>query len=158
MLGLSFIISILIVVFEEVMKMDENRISIVISTGTEEKMIMLGVLAQTAANLGMGMSIFVTGTALKMFLKNGFMEKSVVPAGFESFMGGLREGLAKVKFPGWHSLLETAKETGSLKIMACSLMSSALNLKMADLDPLVDGIVGATDFMINSGGGQIIAL
>ncbi len=138
--------------------MDENKISIVISTGTEEKMIMLGVLAQTAANLGMSMSIFVTGTALKMFLKNGFREEPVVPAGFENFMHRLREGLAKVNYPGWHSLLETAKETGTLKIMACSLMSSALNLKKQDLDPLIDDIVGATDFMINSGGGQVIAL
>lgn len=88
--------------------MDENKISIVISTGTEEKLIMLGVLAQTAANLGMAMSVFVTGTALKMFMKDGYREEPVVPEGFENFMHKLRGGLEKVKYPGWHSLLETA--------------------------------------------------
>lgn len=138
--------------------MEENKISIVISTGTEEKLIMLGVLAQTASNLGMPMSVFVTGTALKVFMKDGYREKPTAPAGFEHYMHKLEAGLEKVKFPGWHSLLETAKETGSLKIMACSLMTSAFNLKKGDLDPLVDDIVGATDFMIKSGGGQVIAL
>ena len=50
------------------MKMAKG-LSMVISTGTEEKMVMLGVLTQTAVNLEMPVRIFVTGTALPLFLK-----------------------------------------------------------------------------------------
>ena len=42
--------------------MSEKGLAIVISTGTEEKMVMLGVLTQTAVNLEMPLRIFVTGT------------------------------------------------------------------------------------------------
>ena len=66
-----------------------NSFNIVMATGTAEKLVMLGVLTQTSANLGMPVRIFVTGTALKSFRKNGFKEKPVMPAGFEDYMKGL---------------------------------------------------------------------
>ncbi len=133
-----------------------NSFNIVVSTGTAEKLLMLGVLSQTGANLGIPVRIFVTGTAIKSFKKDGYKEKPVLPAGFENYMKDMISGLEKLKTDSWHKMLETAMEIGDVKIFACSLMTSALGLKKADLDPLVDSIVGATDFMIQSAGGQIV--
>jgi peroxiredoxin family protein len=138
--------------------MGEKGISIVISTGTEEKMVMLGVLSQTAVNLGMPLRVFITGTAIPLFLKDGYTKQPVVPAGFEGFMKELREGLIKVKFQGWHELLQNSVKDGDAKIYACSLMSSALNLQKKDFDLIVEDIVGATNFMIQSAENQIIML
>ncbi|EQB68765.1 MAG: hypothetical protein B2I18_00465 [Cuniculiplasma sp. C_DKE] len=138
--------------------MGEKGISIVISTGTEEKMVMLGVLSQTAVNLGMPLRVFITGTAIPLFLKDGYTKQPVVPAGFEGFMKELREGLIKVKFQGWHELLQNSVKDGDAKVYACSLMSSALNLQKKDFDPIVEDIVGATNFMIQSAENQIIML
>lgn len=138
--------------------MTEKGVSIVISSGTEEKMVMLGVLSQTTVNLGMQLRIFVTGTAIPLFLKDGYKKHSVVPAGFDGFMKDLREGLAKVKFEGWHELLQNCVKDGGAKIYVCSLMSSALNIQKKDLDPMVDDLVGATSFMIQSGESQLMVL
>jgi|YelNatPaOPRAMG01_1025707.scaffolds.fasta_scaffold04333_3 peroxiredoxin family protein len=135
-----------------------NSFNIVMATGTAEKLLMLGVLTQTGANLGMPVRIFVTGTALKYFKKDGFKEKPVMPAGFEDYMKNLVAGLDKLRTDNWHKMLETAMETGDVKIFGCSLMSSALGWKKEDLDPMIDSIVGATDFMIQSGGGQTVIL
>lgn len=138
--------------------MGEKGISIVISTGTEEKMVMLGVLSQTAINLGMPLRVFITGTAIPLFLKDGYKKQPVVPAGFEGFMKELRDGLVKVKFQGWHELLQNSVKDGDAKVYACSLMSSALNLQKKDFDPIVEDIVGATNFMIQSAENQIIMI
>ena len=135
-----------------------NSFNIVMATGTAEKLVMLGVLTQTSANLGMPVRIFVTGTALKSFRKNGFNDRPVMPAGFEDYMKGLVAGLDKLRTDNWHKMIETAMETGDVKIFACSLMTSALGWKKEDLDPIVDSIVGATDFMIQSGGGQTVII
>lgn len=138
--------------------MADKGISIVISTGTEEKMVMLGVLTQTAVNLGMPLRIFVTGTALPLFLKGGYEKDAIVPKGFEDYMKQLRDGLVKIKFEGWHVLLQNSVKDGDVKVYVCSLMSSALNLQKKDLDPMVEDIVGATNFMIQSAENQIIML
>lgn len=121
-------------------------------------MIMLGVLTQTAANLGMPLRIFVTGTALQCFLKDGYKKESVSPAGFSEYMKELRDGLKRIKFEGWHELLKNSIKEGDVKVYACSLMSSALNLQKGDLDPMIEDIVGATNFMIQSAENQIIVL
>ena len=138
--------------------MSEKGLAIVISTGTEEKMVMLGVLTQTAVNLEMPLRIFVTGTALKLFLKDGYKKEPVTPEGFPEFMKELRDGLARVKFEGWHELLKNAVKEGGVKVYACSLMSSALNKHKEDFDPMIEDIVGATNFMIQSAESQIIVL
>ena len=138
--------------------MGEKGLSIVISTGTEEKMVMLGVLSQTAVNLGMPLRIFITGTAITLFLKDGYKKQPIIPAGFNDFMKELRDGLARVKFQGWHELLQSSVKDGDAKVYACSLMSSALNLQKKDFDPMVEDIVGATNFMIQSTENQIIIL
>ncbi|MHB1493256.1 MAG: peroxiredoxin [Thermoplasmataceae archaeon] len=138
--------------------MSEKGLAIVISTGTEEKMVMLGVLTQTAVNLGMPLRIFVTGTALKLFLKDGYRKEPVSPEGFPEFMKELRAGLARIKFEGWHQLLKDSIQEGGVKVYACSLMASALNKHKEDFDPMIEDIVGATNFMIQSAESQIIVL
>ena len=152
-LSLRYIITI-----KEMIKMTDKGISIVISTGTEEKMVMLGVLTQTAVNLGMPLRIFVTGTALPLFLKDGYRKEPILPRGFEGYMKQLRDGLQKIKFEGWHELLQNSVKDGDVKVYVCSLMSSALNIQKKDLDPMVEDIVGATNFMIQSAENQIITL
>ncbi len=139
------------------MKMAKG-LSMVISTGTEEKMVMLGVLTQTEVKLEMPVRIFVTGTALPLFLKEGSAKVPVTPGGFEGYMKELREGLARIKFEGWHELLKNSIRDGDVKVYACSLMSSAMNLRKDDFDSMVEDIVGATNFMIQSAENQVLVL
>ncbi|MEM0157409.1 MAG: hypothetical protein QXN26_05015 [Thermoplasmataceae archaeon] len=133
-----------------------ESLNMVMSTGTVDKLINMGVLTQTAANLGLPVRIFVTATAVPAFRKEGYKTANVLPAGFDKFMAELGPGLQRINSGNWHGMLETSREIGDVKIYMCSLMATALNLKKSDLDPLVDDIIGAAAFMQGAGNGEVI--
>ncbi len=136
--------------------MTGDSLNIVMSTGTVDKLINLGVLTQTAANLGMPVRIFVTATAVPAFEKDGYEKANVIPYGFEKVMAEIGAGLKRLKSGDWHAMLISAKDIGNVKIYLCSLMADSLKLKKPDLDPVVDDIIGATAFMEGASNGEVI--
>ena len=44
-------------------------------------------------------------------------------------------------------MLKKAKETGKVKIQACSTACDLLDIKKSDLDPIVDEIVGVGTYL-----------
>lgn len=132
-------------------------LNIIMFSGTADKFIPLGVLTQTAANMGIPVSIFVTGWALMGFLKDGQKNINRMPAEFVDLVPMLEKGMQDIKAPSWYDMLKSAKEIGNVKIYACSLMTEIYKIKSKEqLDGIVDDIVGATSFMQHSGEGQII--
>lgn len=129
-------------------------LAVIMFSGEAEKFIPLGVLTSTAVNLGMPVRIFVTGFALPYFTKNKpgprFSKE------FEDMVPALMEGMKKLNMPTWYDMLREAKEAGDVKIYVCSLMAEATGLEKRDLDPIVDDIVGATYFMSNIEGYEVI--
>lgn len=128
--------------------------AIIMFSGTADKFIPLGVLTQTAANLGVPVRIFVTGFALPYFTKNKPEPK--FPKEFEEYVPTLEEGMKKIKAPSWYDMLKEAKEAGDVKIYVCSLMAEVLGVKKEDLDPIVDDVVGATYFMQEAAESEVI--
>lgn len=132
-------------------------LSIIMFSGTADKFIPLGVLTQTAANLGVPVSIFVTGWALMGFLKDGQKNINRMPVEFTDLAPMLAKGMQDIKAPSWYEMLKSAKEIGNVKIYACSLMTEIYKIKSKEqLDVIVDDIVGAASFMQQSGENQII--
>ncbi len=119
-------------------------------SGTADKFIPLGVLTQTAANLGVPVRIFVTGFALPYFTKE--KPKPRFPKEFEDMVPKILEGMERMKTPSWYDMVKEAKELGDIKVYVCSLMAGIVGVKKEDLDPIVDDIVGATYFMQKTGG------
>ncbi|MGB9814873.1 MAG: DsrE/DsrF/DrsH-like family protein [Thermoplasmata archaeon] len=137
--------------------MEKGGLNIIMFSGTADKLIPLGVLTQTAANLGVPVRIFVTGWAMLAFKKGGPGSVNRVSKEFEDMAPLLMKGMAEMKAPSWYDMLKTAKEIGDVKIYACSLMAEALKMKnKSDYDPIVDDIVGAASFMQMAAGGQVI--
>ncbi len=130
------------------------KFSIIMFGGTADKFIPLGVITDAAAAMGYNVSIFVTGFALMGFTK----EKHDIPfpKEFESMAPMLAQGMKATNTKSWYEMLSEAKETGNVKIYACSLMASMFNLKKEDFDPIIDDIVGAASFLQMSEGGQVI--
>jgi len=120
-------------------------LAIIMFSGEAEKFIPLAVLAQTAANLGVPVRVFVTGYATLYFTRN--KPEPRVSKEFEDLAPKIMEGMKRMGFPGWYDLLKTAKEMGDVKVYVCSLMAEAAGVKREDLDPIVDDVVGATYFM-----------
>jgi len=120
-------------------------LAIIMYSGEAEKFIPLGVFAQTAANLGIPVKIFVTGFALLQFLK----EKPELRFSkeFEEFVPKIHEGMQKIKAPSWYDMVMDAKDIGDVKVYVCSLMAQIVGVSKDDMDPIVDDVVGATFFL-----------
>lgn len=128
--------------------------AIIMYSGEAEKFIPLGVLTQTAANLGIPVRIFVTGFAMLYFLKN--KPEPRFSKEFEDFVPKIHEGMEKIKAPSWYDMLKDSKEIGDVKVYVCSLMAQVVGVGKEDMDPIVDDIVGATFFFKETSDYEII--
>lgn len=129
-------------------------LTIIIARGQAENFIPLSVLANTAANLGIPVKIFVTGFAVPYFTKN---KPEMRPSKeFQDFAEKMMSGMQKLNVPNWYDMLKEAKETGNLRIYGCSMTAEALGIKKEDWDPIVDEIVGATYFLMKTAGDTVI--
>ncbi len=129
-------------------------LGIVMFSGTADCFIPLGVLTQTAANLGVPVRVFVTGFALPYFTKN--KPEPRFPKEFEDMVPAVHKGLEKMKAPSWYDMLKEAKEVGDVKVYVCSLMAGVVGVEKGDMDPIVDDVVGATFFMQETADYEII--
>ncbi len=130
-----------------------SKFSIIIFSGTADKLIPLGILSQAAAAMGYDVNVFVTGWALLSFTNNP--KPAPFPKEFENMAGPLMEGMQKANMPSWMDMLKQAKQMGA-KVYACSAMCTVMGLEKKDLNDIVDDIVGAASFLQMSEGGQVI--
>ena len=128
-----------------------NKISIIMFSGTADKFIPLGVLAQAAAAMDMEVQVFVTGFALHAFTKEP--HQLPFPAEFADMAPALAEGMAGSHVAPWDEMLRQAKALGA-HVHACSMMSGVMGLAEGDFNDLVDDIVGAASFLQTAEGGE----
>jgi peroxiredoxin family protein len=130
-----------------------DKISLLMFSGTADRFIPLGVMAQAAAALGMEVNIFVTGFALQGFLSE--RKELPFPKEFAAMAPAIAKGLEETHTPSWDTMVREAKAFGA-KIYACSMMCGVMGLTKADFNDLVDGIVGAATFLKQAEGGQTL--
>jgi peroxiredoxin family protein len=135
--------------------MDET-ISIVLFSGTDDKLQSAAVMTAGAAALGRPVKIMLQYWALEAFRADRVKaDHGLAPeagaAGKAAMDASLKTGAAH-----WSDTLRMAKELGEVDIQACSLSMDILKLKAEDLDSLVDGVQGVAAFYVNAGEGQII--
>lgn len=137
--------------------MATKGLSFVMFSGTADKFIPLGVLTQSAANMGIPVSIFVTGWAIQGFRKNGVQSVNRMPKEFEDMVPELMKGMQDMNAPSWYDMLKEAKENGEVKVYVCSMMAGAFKIDTKnDLDPIVDDVIGAAAFLQMSEDRQVI--
>jgi peroxiredoxin family protein len=135
--------------------MDET-ISIVLFSGTDDKLQAAATLAAGAAALGKPVRIFLQYWGLNAFRADGIgSDHGLSP---ESGVEGKAavEAAAEAGQASWTETLRMAKQLGEVDIQACSASMAILKLEQSDLDPLVDGVEGVAAFYINAGAGQIV--
>ncbi|HEU6438990.1 MAG TPA: DsrE/DsrF/DrsH-like family protein [Terriglobales bacterium] len=135
--------------------MDET-VSIVLFSGTDDKLAAAATLAAGAAALGRPVKIFLQYWGLEAFRADRIMsDHGLVPEAGAAGRAAV-DAAAKAGQARWAETLRMAKELGEVDIQACSASMDLLKLKQADLDPMVDGVEGVAAFYINAGDGQII--
>ncbi len=131
-----------------------SKLSIIVFSGTEDRLIPLGVIAQGAAAMGFDVRVFVTGWALLRFLRRP--AQPTWPKEFEHMVPALAKGLESVNAPSWVEMLRQARSMGA-KVYACSMMAQVMGIKKEDFDPsLVDDVVGVATFLQEAEGGQVL--
>lgn len=130
-----------------------EKLSIVMFSGTADKFIPLGVLAQAAGAMGVQVNVFVTGFALMGFTKK--KSELPFPSEFTGMAPALMAGMKKNNVAPWDKMLEEAKKFGA-KVYACSMMAGVMGLGKNDFNPLVDDVVGAATFLGKADGGQVL--
>jgi peroxiredoxin family protein len=136
--------------------MSEEPLSIVLFSGTEDRLQAAAVLTAGAAALGRPVNVFLQYWALDAFRAQGIAARR--PLSPEAGPDGKRavDELRAAGQQSWADTLRQAKEIGEVDIQACSLSMDLLRLDQHDLDPLVDGVEGVAAFYVNAGDGQIV--
>ena len=135
--------------------MDEQDkpLSVVLFSGTDDKLNAAAVLTVGAAAMGRPVNVFLQYYALRAF-RAGKVHAD------HALAWEATESLAPVirAHPGqhWSELLRQAKEVGEVNIQACALSMDMFHLRPSDLDPLVDGVEGVAAFMASAGDGQVV--
>ena len=126
-----------------------DSLSLVLFSGTDDKLNAAAVLVAGAAAMGRKVHVFLQYWALDAFrsdriLKDHGVAPEAGPEGAELFQrhGGQH----------WSEILRQAKDIGEVEIQACSLSMDMFGLEVADLDPLVDGQEGVAAFFLHAGG------
>jgi len=134
----------------------DQTLSLVMFSGTDDKLNAAAVLTAGAAAIGRPVHLFLQYWALDAFRGDRITDDpGRAPVGGA---GGVRATTA-LRAAGqapWHETLRQAKELGGVEIQACSLSMDLLHITEADLDPLVDGVEGVTAFWLAAGDGQVV--
>ena len=134
----------------------DQPISLVLFSGTDDKLQSAAVMTAGAAAVGRPVHIFLQYWALDAFRRDRItrdhgLSPEAGPAGHAAV-----EALAAAGQEPWHATMRLAKELGEVEIQACSLSMDLLEISPDDLDPLVDGIEGVTSFWMAAAEGPVV--
>lgn len=124
-----------------------NRISIVVVSGSLERLQMAGMVASVGAVSGNEVAVFLSMNALAPFRKGAPSQ-----ADAEGEFGKL---LATKKVPPFKQLFESAVELGDAKVYPCSMAMDVLGCETTDLEPYLGEPMGLTKFLDDAAGGQV---
>jgi peroxiredoxin family protein len=131
----------------------EKPLSLVLFSGTDDKLTAASVLAVGAAVMGRPVNIFLQYYALDAFRAGRVNDDHrLSPEATDAQAPVVRA------HPGqhWSELLRQAKDVGEVDIQACALSMDMFHLKRTDLDPIVDGVEGVAAFMASASDGQVV--
>jgi peroxiredoxin family protein len=134
----------------------EEPISLVLFSGTDDRLTAAAVLTAGAAALGRPVHIFLQYWALDAFRADKINQRRpLAPEAGEAGAAAVDQMRAAGQQP-WAETLRQAKDIGEVDIQACSLSMDLLGLSAEQLDPIVDGVEGVTAFYVSAGDGQIL--
>ena len=129
--------------------MDDSTFSMVLFSGTDDKLNAAAVLIAGAAAMGRKVDVFLQYWALDAFRTDRITkDHGVAPeAGPEG-----AELLQRHGGQHWSDILRQAKSIGEVAIHACSLSMEMFGITVDDLDPLVDDQSGVVTFFMEVDG------
>ncbi len=132
-----------------------ERMSIIVFSGTVDKLMAASILTTGGAAMGMEVEIFLTTWGLEAFRKDSYKTNMKVSSDFEEYAPIMMEQMMAKKVPSWMDNFTNAKEIGDVKIYACSMTMELFGMKLEDLEPIVEDVTGVAVFVERAKEGQI---
>jgi peroxiredoxin family protein len=129
--------------------MAEETLSLVLFSGTDDRLQAAAVLTIGAAAMERKVNVFLQYWALDCFRADRIlMDHGVAP---EAGDAG-RKAMQEQGKTHWSELFRQAKVLGDVRIYACSDSMEMFHLTLDDLDPMVEGIWGVASFFMEADG------
>ncbi len=118
----------------------------VVHSGTLDKLYPVFMLASTGGAMDAEVHLFFTFWGLDA-VKKGGLDKAKLPGIMSVGTGMMKGKIKKVGVPSLPELLKMCRDTGNVKIYACSTTMAMMDVKKEELIDEVDEIVGAATFL-----------
>lgn len=128
--------------------MASNRLSLLVVTGSRERLQMAGMVASVAAVSGSDVTVFLSMNALPYFVRGS---DSVPPA-----EGSFGEVMAGTNVPPFRQLFEQAVSLGGAKVHPCSMAMDVLRLEPPALEDWLGEPLGLTRFLADASDGGVV--
>ncbi len=132
-----------------------DRMSLIVFSGTVDKLLAASILATGASAMGMEVEIFLTTWGIMSFRKGDYLTNTRLSKDFEEYGPAMMEAMQAKQAPSWMENLRVAQEIGSVKVFACSMTMELFGIKLSDLEPMVDEVTGVATFVERAKEGQI---
>ena len=130
-----------------------DPISIVLFSGTDDKLHAAATIVAGAAALDRPVNVLLQFWALDAFrADNVDLDHGLA---FESRRAG-EEPPAKAGALPWAETFRQARELGDVHIRACSASMAYLGIESAQLDPMIDDVCGIAAFLLEADSGPIV--
>lgn len=133
----------------------KDRMSIIVFSGTVDKLMAASILATGGAAMDMEVELFLTTWGLEAFRKDSYKTNTRVSKDFEEYGPVMMEQMLAKRVPSWMENLKGAKEIGDVKIYACSMTMELFDMKLIDLEPIVDEVTGVATFVERAKEGRV---
>ncbi|MGI8474779.1 MAG: DsrE/DsrF/DrsH-like family protein [Thermomicrobiales bacterium] len=132
-----------------------DKLSIIVFSGTVDKMLAVATLATGGAAMGQQVDIFLTFWGLHAFRKDQVRTNTRFTSEFADFAGPAVQAMQAKGIPHWIDTLHGAAEIGCVRVRACSMTMELFGWKLEDLDDIVEDVVGVAGFVDEAKDAQI---
>ena len=123
-----------------------EKASIVLMSGTVDKLMAGSIIVSGAVANDMEVNVFVTFWALMEMKKNAppNMKLGVEGKGMED---QIMQIMQAKKVPSWKDTLKQAAEVGNVHVYACAMFADLMGIPKEDLDPMVEDVIGVSQYV-----------
>lgn len=124
-----------------------KRMSLVVFSGTADKLTAVATMATGAAAMGMEVDLFLTFWGLEAFKRGAKTQPPRITAEFADYAPVMMELMQAKQVPHWLDTLRSAREIGDVHVYACSATMELFGMKLEDLEDVVDEVTGVASFI-----------
>jgi len=135
---------------------DKEKFSIVLFSGTIDKLAAAVTLLTGAAAMGKQVTLFLTYWGVVAFRKDDWRTNRRFSKDFEDYAGPALEQMQAKRVPPWMETLKGAMELGNVTVKACSATMDLFDIKLQDLEPVVSEVTGVATFVEDCEGGTTL--